>query len=100
MAELIAKYAVNQSQVAYIGDDLNDIPAFSLAGVKFAPANAVAEIKGLTDFVTERNGGEGAVREVVDVILKAQDKWNDAVTAYLSRLLQPPSTESSQESEA
>jgi 3-deoxy-D-manno-octulosonate 8-phosphate phosphatase (KDO 8-P phosphatase) len=90
IAELIARYNVNQSQIAYMGDDLNDLPAFSLAGVKFAPANAVAEIKGLADFVTERNGGEGAVREACDVILKAQERWNDAVTAYLSRLLQPP----------
>ena len=93
LAELIAAYSVNQSQIAFIGDDLNDLPAYSLAGVKFAPANAVAQIKGLADFVTERNGGEGAVREVCDVILKAQDKWNDAVTAYLSRLLQPESDE-------
>ena len=87
LAELIAKYSVNQSQIAYMGDDLNDIPAFSLAGVKFAPSNAVAEIKGLADFVTERNGGEGAVREMCDVILKAQDRWNDAVTAYLGKLM-------------
>ena len=88
IAELIAAYSVHQAQIAYIGDDLNDLPAFSLAGVKFAPANAVAEIKGLADFVTERRGGEGAVREVCDVILKAQERWNPAVTAYLSTLMQ------------
>jgi 3-deoxy-D-manno-octulosonate 8-phosphate phosphatase (KDO 8-P phosphatase) len=88
LAELIASYNVNQAQIAFIGDDLNDIPAFSLAGVKFAPSNAVAEIKALADFVTEKRGGEGAVREVCDVILKAQDSWNDAVTRYLSGLLQ------------
>ena len=94
LAELIASYNVNQAQIAFIGDDLNDIPAFSLAGVKFAPANAVAEIKALADFVTEKKGGEGAVREVCDVILKAQDKWNDAVTRYLSGLLQKSNGES------
>ena len=94
LAELIASYNVNQAQIAFIGDDLNDIPAFSLAGVKFAPANAVAEIKALADFVTEKKGGEGAVREVCDVILKAQDKWNDAVTRYLSGLLQRSNGES------
>jgi len=88
IAELIGKYALNQSNVAYIGDDLNDLPAYSLAGCKFAPANATAEIKGLADFVTERSGGAGAVREVCDVILKAQGKWNDAVSIYLARLLQ------------
>jgi 3-deoxy-D-manno-octulosonate 8-phosphate phosphatase (KDO 8-P phosphatase) len=88
IAELMGANALTQSNVAYIGDDLNDLPAFSLAGVKFAPANAVSEIKALADFVTERTGGNGAVREVCDVILKAQGKWNDAVTAYLGKLLQ------------
>ena len=62
-------------------------PAFSLAGVKFAPSDAVGEIKALADFVTERRSGDGAVREVCDVILKAQEKWNDAVTSYLAELL-------------
>jgi 3-deoxy-D-manno-octulosonate 8-phosphate phosphatase (KDO 8-P phosphatase) len=87
IAELMGAYALNQANVAYIGDDLNDLPAYSLAGVKFAPSNAIAEIKGLADFVTERSGGHGAVREVCDVILKAQGKWNDAVTQYLAGLL-------------
>lgn len=88
LAELIGAYTLQTDNVAYIGDDLNDLPAYSLAGVKFAPANAVSEIKGIADFVTEKRGGEGAVREVCDVLLKAQGKWNDAVTRYLARLLQ------------
>jgi len=88
VAQLLASYGLTQANIAYVGDDLNDLPAFSLVGVKFAPANAVAEIKALADFVTEKPGGEGAVREVCDVILKAQGKWNDAVTAYLSQLFQ------------
>lgn len=88
LAQLIANYGLTQANIAYVGDDLNDLPAFSLAGVKFAPANAVAEIKALAEFVTEKPGGDGAVREVCDVILKAQGKWNDAVTAYLSELFQ------------
>jgi 3-deoxy-D-manno-octulosonate 8-phosphate phosphatase (KDO 8-P phosphatase) len=88
IAELIGSYALSQANIAYIGDDLNDLPAYSLAGCKFAPANAVSEIKALADFVTERPGGSGAVREVCDVILKAQGKWNDAVTIYLSHLMQ------------
>ncbi len=88
LAELLGRYALTQANIAYIGDDLNDLPAFSLAGVKFAPANAIGEIKAIADFVTERPGGSGAVREVCDTILKAQGKWNDAVTQYLARLLQ------------
>ncbi len=87
LARLIEAYTLSPANIAYVGDDLNDLPAFSIAGVKFAPANAIAEIKGLADFVTERRGGDGAVREVCDVILKAQGKWNDAVTQYLAGLL-------------
>jgi 3-deoxy-D-manno-octulosonate 8-phosphate phosphatase (KDO 8-P phosphatase) len=92
LAELIGAYTLQTHNVAYIGDDLNDLPAYSLAGVKFAPANAVNEIKGIADFVTEKRGGEGAVREVCDVLLKAQGKWNDAVTRYLAHLLQAEDT--------
>lgn len=88
LAELIGAYSLDSVNVAYVGDDLNDLPAYSLAGVKFATANAVAEIKGLADFITEKAGGEGAVREVCDVVLKGQGKWTEALTQYLARLLQ------------
>jgi len=87
LAELIGAYTLAPANIAYIGDDLNDLPAYSIAGVKFAPANAAPEIKGLADFVTEHAGGAGAVREVCDVLLKAQGKWNDALTQYLAQLL-------------
>lgn len=90
LAELIGMYALTSANIAYIGDDLNDLPAFSLAGLKFAPSNAIPEIKALAEFVTERQGGQGAVREVCDMILKTQGKWNDAVTLYLARLLHTP----------
>jgi len=87
LAELIGGHALSQRNVAYIGDDLNDLPAYSVVGVKFAPSSAVTEIKAVADFVTQREGGRGAVREVCDMILKAQGKWNDAVSAYLGTLL-------------
>lgn len=91
LADLMASYALSQSNIAYIGDDLNDIPAYSLAGVKFAPSNAAIEIKALADFVTERAGGSGAVREVCDVILKARNLYADAVALYLSDLMRSQS---------
>jgi len=90
LAELMAQHALQQANIAYMGDDLNDLPAFSLAGVKFAPSDAVLEIKALAHFVTERPGGAGAVREACDVILKSQGRWNEAVTIYLAKLLQTP----------
>ena len=94
LAELMGRYALTQSNIAYVGDDLNDLPAFSIATVKFAPSNAIETIKAHVDFVTEKAGGEGAVREICDAILKAQGKWNDAVTQYLARLLQQGSSTS------
>ena len=59
-----------------------------MAGIGFAPANAVNDIKASVDFVTEKAGGAGAVREVCDMILKVQGKWNDAVTKYLNQAIQ------------
>lgn len=87
LAQMMGSMTLTSANIAYMGDDLNDLPAFSLAGLKLAPANAVTEIKALADLVTERAGGQGAVREMCDVILKTQGKWNDALTAYLSGLL-------------
>jgi 3-deoxy-D-manno-octulosonate 8-phosphate phosphatase (KDO 8-P phosphatase) len=89
LADVLKQYMLGPANIAYMGDDLNDLPAYSIAGVKFAPANAAAEIKGVADFVTERSGGGGAVREMCDAILKSQGKWNDALSLYLARLLQP-----------
>lgn len=92
LADLIGRYTLSTAHIAYMGDDLNDLPAFSLAGTKFAPANAVTEIKSLADFVTTREGGKGAVREMCDAILKAQGKYNDALAVYLARLLKSDDT--------
>ena len=92
VAELMAKYGLQSKHVAYIGDDLNDLPAFSLAGVKFAPPNAVGEISALADFVTSKPGGSGAVREMIDTILKAKELWNGAVEAFLAESMKPSET--------
>ena len=86
--DLQRKWELKSDQIAYIGDDLNDLPAFQMAGIGFAPANAVNDIKASVDFVTEKAGGAGAVREVCDMILKVQGKWNDAVTKYLNQAIQ------------
>jgi len=64
------------AQVCYIGDDINDIPILRRCGFSVAVKNAVEEAKRTADYVTKKPGGEGAVREVVEMILKAQNKWN------------------------
>lgn len=72
-------------QIAYIGDDLNDLPAFDEAGVKIAVADAAPLLHARADWITPRAGGHGAVRDAIDYILTAQERYEDAVAAYLAR---------------
>lgn len=72
--------------VLYIGDDLNDLPAFEAAGVRVTVPGAPAEVVERCDWVTQASGGRGAVREVVETLLKAQGRWDEAVQAFLARL--------------
>jgi len=83
LAELMAKHGVRSEDTAYMGDDLIDIPALERAGLAIAPANAVAEVKALAHVVTRAAGGAGAVRECVELILRAQGRWRDAVRAFV-----------------
>ena len=69
-------------EVAFIGDDLSDIPLMKLCGFAIAVSNAAEETKAVAHYVTEAKGGRGAVREVCELILKAQDKWADIVASY------------------
>lgn len=75
-AELTAAHGFSADAVAFIGDDLPDVPVMEQVGLAVAVANAVPEVKRVAHYVTTRSGGRGAVREVVELILKAQDKWN------------------------
>jgi 3-deoxy-D-manno-octulosonate 8-phosphate phosphatase (KDO 8-P phosphatase) len=63
------------SEVAMMGDDLPDLPAMARAGLALAPANAVAEVKRAAHWVARRRGGDGAVREAVEMLLKARRAW-------------------------
>ena len=65
-------------EIAYVGDDLPDIPLLERVGLAIAVANAVPEVKGAAHFVCKRSGGEGAVREAIELILKAQGKWKQS----------------------
>ncbi|MDF1795930.1 MAG: HAD-IIIA family hydrolase [Coxiellaceae bacterium] len=67
--QLIKKLNISADQVAYVGDDTPDLSIMLHVGYKIAVANAVAEVRSIADWITQRNGGEGAVREVCDWIL-------------------------------
>lgn len=70
--EIRKKYQLNDEAVAFIGDDLIDLPLLQKVGLSVAVANAVDSVKRAVDWITKKKGGEGAVREVIDFILSAQ----------------------------
>ncbi len=76
--EILRVAGVEDSEVAYAGDDLPDLPVLRRVGLAVAVANAVPEVKRAAHFVTQRAGGDGAVRELVELILKVQGKWDAA----------------------
>lgn len=90
ITDLQQRYGLSKEQIAYIGDDLNDLPAFECAGLCFAPANAVPEVKARADIVTQREGGSGAVREAIEAIFTARGRWEEAVGNFLAELSNGP----------
>ncbi len=67
-------YALDKSEIAYVGDDILDLPILLKVGFSAAPANSVRQVKMRVDYVCKAQGGHGAVREVIDLMLKAQKK--------------------------
>jgi len=80
---LLIEAGVEDSEVAYIGDDLNDIPLLMRAELAVAVANAAEETRSVAHLVTRAAGGFGAVREVIEIILKSQGRWADVTEKYL-----------------
>ncbi len=76
LEQILAATGLRPENVAYMGDDLTDIPVLKKAGFACAPANAVTEVKAVSDFVAKKDGGIGAVREACDFILKSQGLWS------------------------
>jgi 3-deoxy-D-manno-octulosonate 8-phosphate phosphatase (KDO 8-P phosphatase) len=84
--DLARRLGLRSEGVLYLGDDLNDLPAFDEAGVRVAVADAALEVRARANWITGAPGGRGAVREVVEGVLKAQDRWNEAIAGFLARL--------------
>lgn len=80
---LMVKYDLKPEQVAYVGDDLNDLPAFRQVGLACAVGNAAPEVKAQAHYAAGKDGGQGAVREIMEMILKSQNKWDGLVQTYL-----------------
>jgi 3-deoxy-D-manno-octulosonate 8-phosphate phosphatase (KDO 8-P phosphatase) len=82
LEEILAKAGVNSDEVAYIGDDFTDVVVMRRVGVGIATANARPEVKRVAHHVTSAPGGSGAVREVVEMILKAKGLWEEILRKY------------------
>jgi 3-deoxy-D-manno-octulosonate 8-phosphate phosphatase (KDO 8-P phosphatase) len=79
---ILVDTALAPDEVAYVGDDLIDIPLLRRVGLAVAVADAVEEVKAAAHLVTQRPGGQGAVREVIEFILKAQGHWDRLIERY------------------
>jgi 3-deoxy-D-manno-octulosonate 8-phosphate phosphatase (KDO 8-P phosphatase) len=81
--QLLKEAGVDENEVAFVGDDLPDIPVMNRAELAVAVADAVEETRAVAHYVTRAKGGRGAVREVIEIILKSQGRWHDLVEDYL-----------------
>lgn len=80
--QIMAEANVSSDEVAYIGDDLTDVVIMRRVGLSIATSNARSEVKGAAKIVTDAVGGSGAVREAIELILKAQGRWDELLKKY------------------
>lgn len=82
--EILAQFNILPENCLYVGDDLIDIPAMKMAGIAVVVHDGEEELDQFADFRTRRGGGKGAVREVIDWLLKEKGLWDNAIQPYLS----------------
>ncbi len=74
--EYVTKHEIALDQVLYMGDDIPDYPVMKLVGLAACPKDAVPEIQNVSMYISQKKGGKGCVRDVIEQVLKVQDKWN------------------------
>ena len=77
--EILQEHGLADTEVAFMGDDLLDLPVLTRVGLSAAPADAVPEVRARVDWVSQAPAGRGAVRELVEMVLRAQGKWESVV---------------------
>ena len=80
--EIIEELNISRAEVCYIGDDLADLRLMQQVGLAATVADAAAEVRAAAHITTRAAGGQGAIRELVETILKSQDRWNEIVKSY------------------
>ena len=73
--DFINTYNINPDEVLYMGDDVPDMPVMEKVGVATCPQDAVPDVKRIADYVSHKNGGDGCVREIVEQVMRVQNKW-------------------------
>jgi len=83
--DVLKRFNIAAEEICFIGDDLIDFPVLKRVGFAVSVPNAVEEVKAVAHYITSRSGGHGAVREVCDLILKSQGKWEQATDRFLKK---------------
>jgi 3-deoxy-D-manno-octulosonate 8-phosphate phosphatase (KDO 8-P phosphatase) len=81
---ILDQYKLTSAEAAFIGDDLIDIPAMKSVGLSICPADAATDVLKMADYISPRNGGQGLVREAIELILKAQKQWDSLIENFIS----------------
>lgn len=84
LSKILRRFKVSPDGICFIGDDLIDIPVLKRVGFAVAVPNAVEEVRESAHYITGKPGGRGAVREICDLLLKSQNKWDLAASKYFA----------------
>ncbi|MDT8069034.1 MAG: HAD hydrolase family protein [Terriglobia bacterium] len=90
LQEILEKQGIRAEEVAYVGDDIIDLPVMRAVGLAIAVANAREDVKDESHVITDHRGGEGAVRDAIEFILKAQGKYEAAIAEYIQQRTPSP----------
>lgn len=83
LKEIMLKYGYETENIAYMGDDINDLGIMQMSGFTGAPFDAICEVKAIADFISNNDGGRGAAREFIEYILKIKSLWSNVIDEYI-----------------
>ena len=81
--EIVEKYNLTPEEIVYMGDDIPDVPVMQKVGLPTCPNDAVREVQKTAKYISDKKGGEGCVRDILEQVLKVQEKWEDYFDATL-----------------
>lgn len=90
--EVAKEFRIASSELAFIGDDINDIPGMEESGISLCPKDASRDVVSIADWVLRSDGGRGAVREAIELILECRGEWDLARESYLRKITAAPAT--------